>query len=320
MKKIFVTGAAGFIGSHVAEKLLFQGAEVIGFDNLNDYYPVKNKNQNVKLLEKYKNFNFVQGDLCDAGTINDIFKRQEITHVAHLAARAGVRPSIADPKLYQKTNVEGTLNLLEAARQFPVENFVLTSSSSVYGNSKAVPFREDDSASDMPISPYAATKKATEVIAHSYHHLFGININVVRPFTVYGPRGRPDMAPWIFLSSTLNNIPIRRFGNGETRRDYTFIDDFTEGFISALKKPLGYQIFNLGNSSTVSLNEALAIVAEVCDKEQIIKEEPKQPGDVDVTYADISKAKSYLNYNPGTKFKDGMEKFYQWFKETSELN
>jgi UDP-glucuronate 4-epimerase len=209
--------------------------------------------------------------------------------------------------------VNGTLTLLEVARSYKVENTVVTSSSSVYGNSTRIPFREDDSATDRPISPYAATKKATEVMSYTFHQLYGMNINVVRPFTVYGPRGRPDMAPWLFLSAAHNGKPIRKFGTGETRRDYTFIRDFTQGFVSALDKPLGYEIFNLGNSSTVSLNEVLDIIERVTGKKLVIEQCPPQPGDVDLTNADVSKARRLLGYSPSTSFEQGMREFNEWF-------
>lgn len=314
MQNILVTGAAGFIGSHVAEALLERGLNVIGLDEVNDYYSVANKESNLKILEAYKTFSFFKGDICDRQLVDQIFKKHKISHIAHLAARAGVRPSIINPFIYEHSNGLGTLCLLDAARQYGVENFVLTSSSSVYGNSTATPFREDDSATDRPISPYAASKKATEVMGHTYHHLYGLNVNVVRPFTVYGPRGRPDMAPWLFLESAIQGRPIKKFGDGTTRRDYTFIDDFVAGFIAALERPLGFEIFNLGNSATVSLNEAIQVIETVTGKRLIIQEEPLQPGDVLVTNAEISKAKRLLGYSPATPFDVGMGRFFRWWK------
>lgn len=314
MKTVLVTGVAGFIGSHVAERLLLRGDAVIGIDNFNDYYPVANKERNVHALATYPRFQLVRGDICDRSLIEGLFRSGTITHVAHLAARAGVRPSIQDPFIYEEANVRGTLTLLEVARQYPVVNTVITSSSSVYGNSTRIPFREDDSATDRPISPYAASKKATEVLSYTYHQLYKMNINVVRPFTVYGPRGRPDMAPWMFLSSALAGVPIKKFGNGETRRDYTFIDDFVSGFVGAIDTQTGYEIFNLGNSSTVSLNEAIATIEAVTGRSLIIEPLPQQPGDVDLTNADIDKAKRLLGYNPVTSFREGMQRFYEWFR------
>lgn len=315
MSTILVTGVAGFIGSHVAEALLRRGDTVIGVDNVNDYYPTRYKRENIALLAAYPQFSFIEGELVDRSVVEDIYASNEITHVAHLAARAGVRPSIADPFLYQQANIEATLNLLQGAVNRGIENIVVTSSSSVYGNSHSIPFREDDTATDRPISPYAATKKATEVLSHTYHSLYGLNVNVVRPFTVYGPRGRPDMAPWLFVESALLGRAIKKFGDGATRRDYTFIDDFVQGFVNALDRVFGYEIFNLGNSATVSLNEALEIVREVTGNELIIEQLPPQPGDVDITNAEISKATKLLDYQPQTSFREGMSRFCQWYKQ-----
>lgn len=316
MKKILVTGAAGFIGSHVAEALLRRGDAVVGVDNLNDYYPVAFKRENVSLLSKYPGFSLVEGDLSNRDLVDSLYESNNFTHVAHLAARAGVRPSIADPFLYQQANIEATLNVLQGAVGKGIENMVVTSSSSVYGNSRAIPFRENDSATDRPISPYAATKKATEVLSYTYHSLYGINVNVVRPFTVYGPRGRPDMAPWLFIESALLGRVIKKFGDGTTRRDYTYIEDFVKGFVNAIDRSFGYEIFNLGNSATVSLNEALDIVRDVTGKELCIEQLPQQPGDVEITNAEISKARRLLDYSPETPFRQGMERLCEWYKST----
>lgn len=316
MKKILVTGAAGFIGSHVAEALLKRGDSVVGIDNVNDYYPVAFKRENIALLSRYEHFSFVEGDICDGVLVEDLYRREGFTHVAHLAARAGVRPSIQNPGLYEEANIKGTLNLLQASVGKQLQNVVVTSSSSVYGNSRSIPFREDDSATDRPISQYAATKKATEVLSYTYHSLYGLNVNIVRPFTVYGPRGRPDMAPWLFIESALHGKKIKKFGDGSTRRDYTFVGDFTQGFVNAIDRVYGYEIFNLGNSSTVSLNEALDVIRRVTGKELLIEQLPMQPGDVEITNADISKAKRLLDYNPSTSFADGMAVFCDWYRAT----
>lgn len=312
---ILVTGAAGFIGSHVAESLLEKGLKVLGIDDLNDYYSVSNKKQNLDCLSAYPNFQFARVDISEMNQLETVLQGKKIKKIAHLAARAGVRPSLKDPLLYQKVNVQGTLNLLEIARKQETENFVLTSSSSVYGDSTQIPFREDDSATDRPISPYAATKKATEVLGYTYHHLYKLPLTVIRPFTVYGPRGRPDMAAWIFLEAILQGKTINRFGDGSTRRDYTYIDDFVDGFLNALEKSRPYEIFNLGNSNTVSLKEAIEIVERVSKKKAVIVEKPLQPGDVSITNADISKAKKSLGFNPSTSFEEGMMKFYLWYQE-----
>lgn len=314
MRKILVTGAAGFIGSHVSDALLRRGDHVTGIDNVNDYYPVAFKRENVERLKRHQDFSFIEGDICDKPLVEKIMRDGGFTHVAHLAARAGVRPSIQDPDLYQQTNIEGTLNILQACVGKSLQNVVVASSSSVYGNSRSIPFREDDSATDRPISPYAATKKATEVLSYTYHSLYGLNINIVRPFTVYGPQGRPDMAPWLFIESAYKGKTIRKFGDGTTRRDYTFINDFVAGFVNAIDRVYGYEIFNLGNSQTVSLNEALEVVREVTGKELVIEQLPMQPGDVEITNADISKARKLLDYNPETSFKDGMAVLCDWYR------
>lgn len=315
-KGILVTGAAGFIGSHVSQKLLDLGETVIGLDELNDYYPVLNKKRNLSLLSSYPNFSFIRADIRSLEQCEEALQGIKITKIAHIAARAGVRPSIKDPFLYESVNVNGTLNILEIGKKHEVENFVLTSSSSVYGNSTNIPFKEDDSATDRPISPYAATKKASEAIGYTYHHLYNMPVTVIRPFTVYGPRGRPDMAPWLFLESCIKGNSINKFGEGLTRRDYTYIDDFVSGFVSALQIPLGFEIINLGNSATVSLNEAIATIEKIVGNKLIINQLSPQPGDVDLTNAYIEKAREKLGYNPVTSFEEGMTKFHLWYKET----
>ena len=314
MKTILVTGVAGFIASHVSEKLLERGDKVIGVDEVNDYYSLMQKKRNLEILEKYDNFVFYKEDLGDFDKVLEIFEKEKPEYVAHIAARAGVRPSILDPFIYEHSNIKASLNLLECAKRFEVKNFVLTSSSSVYGDRDKVPFSEEDKV-DFPISPYAATKKSTELIAYTYHHLHGLNVNVIRPFTIYGPRGRPDMAPYLFIKWIYEGTSIRKFGDGTTKRDYTYIDDFVHGFINALDRPLGYEIFNLGNSDPISLNEFISTVEKVVGKKAEINQEPMQPGDVSLTYADISKAKEMLDYEPKTKFEDGLKKTWEWFDE-----
>ncbi len=313
MVEVLVTGCAGFIGSHVAEALLARGDTVIGVDNLNDYYSLDYKERNLRLLQQHSSFVFYKIDITDELTLEDVFKTHAITHITHLAARAGVRPSIKEPKLYLDTNIIGTLHLLNLAVKYKITNFVLTSSSSVYGNSTAIPFKESDSETSRPISPYAATKKSTEALAYTFHHLYDLNVNVIRPFTVYGPRGRPDMAPWLFIEAAVNGSTIKKFGDGETRRDYTYIKDFIQGFLNAIDRSFGYEIFNLGNSSTVSLNEFIELVSYVTGKRLLFEQHPMQPGDVTITNADISKAKKLLDYNPTTTFKEGLTEFYNWY-------
>jgi UDP-glucuronate 4-epimerase len=296
--KILVTGAAGFIGSHVAEALLKRGDLVVGVDNLNDYYDVKFKKHNLEILKKHKGFKFYKADICSHKAVKKIFEKE--------------RPE--NPLLYADTNIKGTLNLLELSRHYKVRSFVSASSSSVYGNQKKVPFSEKDNV-DNPISPYAATKKAGELHCHTYHHLHNMKITCLRFFTVYGPRGRPDMAPYMFVESVSKGIPIKKFGDGKSRRDYTFITDIVAGVIAAADKELEFEIINLGNNKPISLNDFIAIVEKLVGKKAIINELPMQPGDVDTTYADISKAKKLLGYNPKTSFENGMKEFVEWYKQ-----
>ena len=317
-KIILVTGCAGFIGSHVAEKLLKRGDFVIGIDEVNDYYDIKQKEENLNILKKYDNFKFYKEDLSKFEKIEEIFKENKIEYIAHLAARAGVRPSIEDPFIYEQSNIKASLNLFELAKIFNIENFVLTSSSSVYGNCSKTPFKEDFNV-DFPISPYAATKKSTELLAYTYHHLHGINFNIIRPFTIYGPRGRPDMAPFLFTKWINDGIAIKKFGDGSSMRDYTFIDDFVEGFISAIDTKLGYEIFNLGNSKPISLNYFIETIEKIIGKKANIKQMDMQPGDVSLTYADISKAERLLGYKPSVSIEEGLSKFWNWYSKRINL-
>jgi UDP-glucuronate 4-epimerase len=312
--KILVTGCAGFIGSHVSEALLKRGDFVIGVDNLNDYYDVKFKKENLEILKKHPGFTFYKEDICNYNAMKKIFDKQIPDKVVHLAARAGVRPSIENPFIYEEVNVKGTLNLLELAKERKVKSFVSASSSSVYGNQKKVPFSETDNV-DTPISPYAATKKAGELLCHTYHHLFNMKITCLRFFTVYGPRGRPDMAPYMFVRNMMAGAPIKKFGDGKSRRDYTFISDIVKGVIAAVDKELEFEIINLGNNKPVDLNKFISLVENLTGKKAIIKNLPMQPGDVDVTYADIRKANKLLGYKPSVSFEEGMKQFVEWYKE-----
>ena len=313
MTTILVTGVAGFIGSHVAEKLLKRGDTVIGVDEVNDYYELKQKDANLEILKKYPQFVFYKKDIGNFEDMKKIFEKEKPLYVAHIAARAGVRPSIVDPFIYEHSNIKATLNLLELSK-IGIKNFVLTSSSSVYGDRSDAPFMETDN-TDFTISPYAATKKSTEVLAYTYHHLHGLNVNIIRPFTLYGPRGRPDMAPFLFTKWIIEETPIKKFGDGTSRRDYTYIDDFVNGFVSAIDTPLGYEIFNLGNSNPVTLNEFISTIETTIGKKALIRQMEMQAGDVSLTYADISKAKKLLGYEPKVKLKDGMKEFYKWYRE-----
>jgi UDP-glucuronate 4-epimerase len=316
--KILVTGGAGFIGSNVTKKLLERGDEVVCVDEFNDYYSPKIKELNVAQFENNSNFTLYRGSITDYGFLKDVFEKEKLQRVVHAAARAGVRPSIENPFIYEDTNVKGTLNLLHLAKDFSIENFVLFSSSSVYGNSDKVPFCETDSV-DNPISPYAATKKATELLGYTYHHLYKLNVNVVRPFTVYGPGGRPDMFPFLCTKLIDEGAEVKRFGDGSTRRDYTFIDDLADGVIAAMDRVLGYEIFNLGNSNTVELSHFISTVEKILGKKANIKEYPMQPGDVLVTNADLTKSRKLLGYDPKVKIEEGMERFIAWYQENKHL-
>lgn len=315
---ILITGCAGFIGSHTTQALLNRGYNVIGIDNLNDYYNPAWKQQNLDNLKYENNFTFNRADITDQEELEKIFKEQQeknqpIQKIVHLAARAGVRPSIEQPLLYQKVNTQGTLNLLELARKYQVEQFVFASTSAIYGEQQKIPFSEDDPV-NKPVSPYAATKKAAELLCYTYSHLYQIKTTCLRFFTVYGPAGRPDMAPYLFTKALLNNQPINKFGDGSTQRDYTYIDDIVSGVCAAVEKPFEYEIINLGNNQPVSLNEFIKILEELTDKKAVINQLPLQPGDVPRTYADISKAQKLLGYQPTTNFKDGLKKFVEWYK------
>lgn len=312
--KILVTGGAGFIGSHTISHLLSQSDHsVVCVDNFNDYYNPEFKERNIIPFLENKRFRLYRNDIADLDEMSELFEKEKIDKVCHLAARAGVRPSIADPFIYEETNVKGTLNLLDLSRKHNIKNFVFASSSSVYGNQKKVPFSESDQL-DWPISPYAATKKASELLAHTYHHLHGLNCTGLRFFTVYGSAGRPDMAPCKFTKWINEGHPVTKFGDGTTKRDYTFIDDIVQGVIAALEKDLPYEIVNLGNNKPVELNYFINLIERLLGKKAVIENLPMQPGDVDITYADISKAQKLFNYNPKTTIEEGMERFIHWYK------
>jgi len=312
MPKVLITGAAGFIGSNLSKKLLKENYKVIAFDNFNNYYNSKFKEQNIAPLLKKKGFQLERADVTDKKKVNKTLKKYRPNKVIHLAARAGVRPSIEQPLLYQKVNIGGTLNLLEACKENRVKQFIFASSSSVYGGSSKIPFKENQKV-DRPISPYASTKKAGELLCYNYYHLYGLKITCLRFFTVYGPSGRPDMAPYLFTSWVNKDKEIKMFGDGNSKRDYTYIDDITDGISKALKKELNYEIINLGNSQTVKLIDFINLVGKLLGKKPKIKQLLEQPGDVPLTYADISKAKKLLGYNPKISFEEGMAKFIEWY-------
>ncbi|MEO6393400.1 MAG: GDP-mannose 4,6-dehydratase [Pyrinomonadaceae bacterium] len=315
MNNVLITGGAGFIGSHLVDRLLSEGGwNVTVLDDFNDFYDPAIKRRNISGHLKHTNYHLVQSDIRDLDELKTVFDEGEFSHIVHLAARAGVRPSLDQPLLYEATNVRGTVNLLELARQHKVEQFVFGSSSSVYGINAKVPFAEDDPIR-QPISPYAATKAAGELLCHTYTHLYGIRCICLRFFTVYGARQRPDLAIHKFtkLISAGRSIPV--FGDGTTRRDYTYIDDIISGVRATMDyTATDYEVINLGESRTVELRELIALIETNLGKSAIIDRQPLQPGDVPQTFADVSKARQLLGYNPHTQIEDGIAKFVEWFK------
>ena len=322
MTTYFITGGAGFIGSSLTKKLLENGKKVVTIDNFCDFYNPKIKENNIKEFEENQNYKIYRADIRDRQAIKKIFDENEIDIVMHLAAMAGVRPSIENPILYQEVNCMGTQNLLEEMKSHNIKNLVMASSSSVYGNCKEVPFRED-MVVDFAISPYAATKKANEVMTHVYHKLFDMNVIMLRFFTVYGPKQRPDLAINKFTRLMLEDKEIPMFGDGTTSRDYTYIDDIVDGIQRSCEYCMNnkdvYEILNIGNSSPVSLREMIQTIGKALNKEPKIKQLPMQPGDVDRTYADISKAKKLIGYEPKVSFEQGIKNFVEWYKENKEL-
>ncbi len=314
MAIVLVTGGAGFIGSHLVEKLLEHEEEVVAIDDFNDYYSPKLKWHNLKNVLSHPAFHLEKGDIRDFSFLERVFKRYKIKEVIHLAARAGVRPSVENPILYEEVNGIGTINLLELCRRYEVPKFIYGGSSSVYGESSKVPFSEDDCC-DRPVSPYAATKRANELICHAYHHLFGISVISLRFFTVYGPRQRPEMAIHKFTRLIDQGLEIPVYGNGSSRRDYTYIDDIIQGILAAHQKDFDYEIFNLGESRTTDLLTLIHLIEENLGKKAKIKFLPPQPGDVSITYADISKAQRLLGYNPKVPIEEGIKRFVTWYKE-----
>jgi UDP-glucuronate 4-epimerase len=315
-KVVLVTGGAGFIGSHVCEVLLRRGDRVVMIDNMNDYYDFRLKHYNLSILMSSSdsgNLSTHKGDICDDDFLEDVFKRELPTHVIHLAARAGVRPSIQDPSSYVRTNVDGTSKLLDLARRYEVKNFVFASSSSVYGGSTKSVLSEEDVVS-KPVSPYAATKITCELLAYTFHHLYGLNTTGLRFFTVYGPRGRPDMAPFKFIDRIARGAVIQQYGDGTTSRDYTYISDIVDGVVRALDTPLGYEILNLGNGRPFELSNFIQIVEKAVGRSAIIDVLPKQPGDVDRTCACIDRAKQLLGYEPKVPFEEGIARTVDWYK------
>ncbi len=315
-RNILVTGGAGFIGSHLVERLVADElCEVSIVDNFNRFYAPEIKRRNVENFLALPNFYLYEADICESAEMRQIFAARKFDAIVHLAAWAGVRPSLENPALYVKTNVDGTLNLLELAKEFGVRQFIFGSSSSVYGVNCQVPFTENDKIA-RPISPYAATKAAGELLCHTYAHLYDIRAVCLRFFTVYGARQRPDLAIHKFSQLIWQNKPIAMFGDGTTRRDYTYIDDIVSGVCAAINYDrTAYEVINLGESQTIELKRLIELLEISLGKKAIIEQHEMQPGDVPLTFADISKAKKLLNYNPQTKIEDGIPKFTRWFLE-----
>src|SRR5713226_7015654 len=310
MKDILITGGAGFIGSHLVDRLLDEGDwHVTVVDDFNDFYEPETKRENVSAHQKDPAYHLFEADIRNQTALGQVFEDSDFDCIVHLAARAGVRPSLTQPLLYSETNINGTLNLLELARQHNVKQFVFGSSSSVYGINAKVPFSEDDPIR-QPISPYAATKAAGELICHTYSHLYGIRCVCLRFFTVYGPRQRPDLAIHKFAHLISCGQPIPVFGDGTTRRDYTYIDDIIAGVLAAIEyQTSNYEVINLGESRTVELGELISLLEKALGKTAQIDRQPMQPGDVPQTFADITKARRLLKYNPQTQIEDGINKF-----------
>src|SRR5690349_17902923 len=315
MKNLLVTGAAGFIGSHLVDRLLATNVERITVvDDFNDFYDPSIKHNNIQDHLKDSRYSIHKVDIRDRAALEKVFNENQFDCVVHLAARAGVRPSLSEPQLYTETNINGTLNLLELARQHGIKQFVFGSSSSVYGINAKVPFSEDDPIR-QPISPYAATKGAGELLCHTYSHLYGIRCVCLRFFTVYGPRQRPDLAIHKFARLISEGKPIPVFGDGTTRRDYTYVDDIIDGVVAAINYDKSdYEVINLGESRTVELRELIALLEKELDAHAIIDRQPPQPGDVPQTFADITRARKLLGYNPQTQIEDGLHRFVDWFR------
>lgn len=308
---ILVTGGAGFIGSHCTERLLADGHTVVVVDDFNDYYDPRIKEANTAGFRDHARI--VRADIRDGATLTRLFETEAFDSVLHLAARAGVRPSLEQPVLYQDVNVRGTTELLELARRHGVERFVMASSSSVYGNNDKVPFSEDDPV-DHPISPYAASKKACELVGHTFHHLYGMPVTCLRFFTVYGPRQRPDMAIHKFTRLIEDGLPLPMFGDGSTRRDYTYIDDIVDGVMRSIERCRAFHVYNLGESRTISLADLIRDLGQAIGREPIIDRRPLQPGDVSITYADVSRARAELGYDPRIGTDVGLPRFVEWYR------
>ncbi len=312
--KVLVTGAAGFIGSHLAAKLAQRGDTVVGLDNFNDYYDPARKRANVVRLSQFPNFSLVEADVRDRAYLFNLFAVEGFNAVAHLAALAGVRHAIQHPDLYMQVDLIGSQNVMDAARQHQVGNFILASTSSVYGATRQLPFVETDPC-DRPLQPYAAAKRAAEILGYTYHHLFGLNFTAVRFFTVYGPNGRPDMMAFLTADSIMRGRPIPFYNGGQMYRDWTFIDDITDGVTAALDRPLGYEVINLGRGELTRLQDFVALLEKLAGKPANLISQPKLEADVVAAHADISKARRLLGYNPRVSVEEGVRAFWEWYRE-----
>lgn len=315
--KIVITGVAGFIGSHLGEKLISLGHEVIGIDNFDPFYPQKFKESNLAVLRTSDKFSFYEADIRNKQSIKDIFNADKIDLVVHLAAKAGVRPSIEQITEYYEVNIDGTVNLLECMREANVTKLVFASSSSVYGNNEKTPFSETDFV-DNPISPYAATKKSGELLCHVYYSLYKFDINCLRFFTVFGPRQRPDLAIHKFTRLIDQGKEVPFFGDGSTSRDYTYVDDIVSGILCAINNLKGFNVYNLGESRVIKLDELILSIEKALNKKAKLNKQPLQPGDVQKTFADISKAKEEIGYNPQYDFETGIKQFVDWYKKNEK--
>lgn len=312
--KVLVTGAAGFIGSNLAQKLAVRGDEVVGLDNFNDYYDPLKKRANEQRLLAYSNFKMVERDIRDREAIMTIFEREQFDAVAHLAALAGVRPAVKNPELYIAVDYNGSQNVMDAARFNDVGNFVFASTSSVYGDTEQIPFIETDHC-DRPLQPYAAAKRGIEMLGFTYHHLYALNFTAIRFFTVYGPNGRPDMMAYLVADSVTKGKQIPLYNGGEMYRDWTYVEDITDGVVAALDRPLGYEIINLGRGNPTRLKDFVTLIEELAGGKANLVNAPKPAADVVATYANISKAVELLDYNPKVSVEVGVGKFWDWYRE-----
>lgn len=311
-----VTGAAGFIGSHTAIRLLERGDHVVGLDNFNDYYDPARKRANLadvqRAAQQSGSLTFVEGDIRDRALLGGLFEEHAFSGVAHLAAMAGVRASVENPWLYYECNLTGTLNLLDATQRHKNPNFVLASTSSAYGNTERIPFVETDTA-DRPLAPYPASKRSAELLGHSYHHMQGVDFTALRFFTVYGPRGRPDMMTYKILDAIRTGKPMSLFNGGNMHRDWTFVGDVVSGVVAALDKRLGYEVINIGRGEPVLVAEFIKFFEQLAGKKAPFKSEPMMKADVDFTFANIDKAKALLGYDPRVSVEEGVRRFYEWY-------